>query len=394
MPSASTLISNIDSSPLLVYSSWVLGPPTQHTNTMATTNASKTQDLSANTEAPKAGNINTASTKPSYNKATEMTITKTTTATNAMAKRSFSAFSVFQKPEMISGIKGLVTVQPLNKGREAGWFIDNDAMDTCKWTASEEDFEKDSVIFNYTHKFGMGSNRTEKTGVLITKPRIQVVMKSQLLVEEKSGMNRILGTYQDLAAEYQADKEKDYSQRQYNTRVKYLIFLLKADNTPAHSNPIVLTLKNLNSVDMDRKYKQFIDLMQRTLSTAFGEDHPLIRNGQFPAICSFNVELGFEEAGAANNEVVAIRGFEAPDYSTVEAAQESLVALTIPDTMWEQTWKLQSSSAMQNYIMMHSQSDAEKLGGRYGVAPGVQLMPEGVKKALPGRDAYGADESL
>lgn len=357
-----------------------------------TTSSSKAAATTGTTASETSDNINKAPAKS--NKAVEMTITKSTSTTNAMAKRNFNAFSVFKDPSMITGIKGLVTVQPLNKGREAGWFIDNDSLETCKWTASEEDFEKGSIIFNYTHKFGMGTNRTEKTGILITKPRLQIVLKSQLLVEEKSGMNRILGTYQDLAAEYQADKEKDYSQRQYNTRVKYLVFILKSDNTPAHTNPVCLTLKNLNSVDCDRKYKQFIDLMQRTLSVAFGEDHPLIRNGQFPAICSFNVELGFEEAGAANNEVVAIRGFEAPDYSTVEAAQESLMALTVPDSLWKQTWALQNSSAMQQYIMAHSAADAEKLGGRYGVAPGVQLMPEGAKKALPGRDAYGADETL
>jgi hypothetical protein len=357
---------------------------------MATTSASS--KAAADTAAANSDNLNTTTRKSPT--AVQMTVTKTTS--NALTKnRSFDAFKVFQNPENITGIKGLVTVQPLNKGREAGWFIDADSMDTCKWTASEDDFEKGSIIFNYEHAFGRGGNKTKKTGVLITKPRLQIVMKSQLLVEEKSGMNRILGTYNDLADLYQADKEKDYQQRQYNTRVKYLVFILKADNTPAHANPVVLTLKNLNSVDVDKKYKQFIDLMQRTLSVAFGEDHPLLRGSKFPSICTFNVELGFEEAGMSDSEIVAIRGFEAPDYSTPEAAQESMMALTVPDTIWEQTWKLMESPAMQNYIMMHSQADADKLGGRYGVAPGVTLLPEGAgRKQLPGRDQYGADDSL
>jgi hypothetical protein len=361
---------------------------------MTTTSRSSVK-ATETSDAPEVSNIASINkTSSQSHKAVQMTITKTKAAANAIAKRSFDSFEIFKRPEMITGIKGLATLQPLNKGREAGWFLDNAAMDTAKWIASEEDFDKDSIIFNYTHKFGMGSNRTEKTGVLLTKPRIQILMKSQLLVEEKSGMNRILGTYQDLAAEYQADKEKDYSQRQYNTRVKYLVFILKADNTPAHTNPVVLTLKGLNSVDVDKAYKQFVDLMQRTLSVAFGEDHPLIRSNQFSSVCSFNIELGFEEAGAANNEVVAIRGFESPLYSTVEEAQESLLALTVPSERWESVWQLQASKSLQSYIMVHSAADAEKLGGRYGVAPGVELLPEGVRKELPGRDTYGADESF
>lgn len=311
--------------------------------------------------------------------------------------RDFSAFSVFQKPEMITGIKGLVTIQPLNKSREAGWFIDSESLETCKWSAQPSDFAPGRVKHDYTHMFGRGDKRTEKKGILITKPKLQVVMKSGLLIEEKTNMNKIIGTYQECADQYEADRELPSQERKYNTRVKYLVFVLKEDNTPAHDNPIVLTLKNLNSVDMDKKHKSFMDQMQRALSFGLGEDHPLLRGIKFTGICVFDCTLGFECVGMNDTEVVNIVDFIQPDMSSAEAAQKSIVQLTVPDTNWEATWKLQESKAMQNYIMAHSNQDAARLNGRYGVAPGVNLLPEHVtaQESLPAsRDKYGADTSF
>lgn len=311
--------------------------------------------------------------------------------------RDFAAFSIFKKPEMITGIKGLVTIQPLNKSKEAGWFIDSEALDTCKWSAQPSEFAEGRIKFDYMHVFGRGDKRTEKKGVLITKPKLQVVMKSGLLIEEKANMNRIIGTYQENADLYEADRELPSQDRKYNTRVKYLVFVLKEDNTPAHANPIVLTLKNLNSVDMDKKHKSFMDQMQRGLSMALGEDHPLLRGVKFTGICVFDCKLGFECVGMNDTEVVNIVDFVQPDLSSLEAAQQSIMKLTTPDTSWEATWKLQESEAMQNYIMAHSSQDAARLNGRYGVAAGVTLLPEHVanQQSLPAaRDKYGADTSF
>lgn len=310
--------------------------------------------------------------------------------------RDFAAFSIFKKPEMITGIKGLVTLQPLNKGKEAGWFLDSESLETCKWTATADDFGAGRAIFNYTHTFGRGDKRNEKRGVLLTNPKLQVVMKSQLLIEEKGGMNQIIGAYQDNVELYEADRELPSLERKYQTRVKYLVFVLKEDNTPAHANPIVLTLKNLNSVDMDKKHKQFMDQMQRALSLALGEDHPLLRGPKFSAVTVFDCKLGFECVGMNDTEVVNIVDFKQPDMSSVEAAQQSIMELTVPDTAWEGIWKLQESEAMQNYIQVHSMQDAARLGGRYGVAPGVNLLPEHVanKQLAAGRDKYGADASF
>lgn len=312
--------------------------------------------------------------------------------------RKFSAFQVFNRPEMITGIKGFITIQPLNKSKEAGWFMDFSDLDTCKWNATESDFKSGRLIYDYTHKFGRGDNRTEKRGILFVNPKLQVIMKSTLLIEDKTDRNRIKGSYADLQNEYEADRELPSQDRKYNTRVKYLVHVLKEDNTPAHEKPIVLTLKNLNSVDMDKKFKAYMDHMQKALSIAMGENHPLLRGPQYVGICVFDCKLGFECVGMNDTEVVNIVDYVLPDISTPENAQQSLLDLTIPDTHWERTWEMQEDKALQNYIMAHSEQDAARLNGAYGVAPGVTLLPEHVSQAqsrLPaGRDSYGADKSF
>lgn len=313
--------------------------------------------------------------------------------------RNFNAFKVFNQPEMITGIKGFVTLQPLNKSKEPGWFLDHDDLETCKWIATENDFGSKRVIYNYTHTFGRGDKRTEKRGILFTNPKLQIVMKSQLLVEDKTDRNRLVGAYADMRDAYEADRELPTQERKYNTRVKYLIYILKEDNTAAHEKPIVLTLKNLNSVDMDKKFKSFMEHMQKALSVAMDEDHPLLRGHQFTGVCVFDCKLGYECVGMNDTEVVNIVDYVIPDTSTEEAAQNSLIALTVPDVTWEKTWQMQQSKALQNYIMVHSEQDAARLNGAYGVAPGVTLLPEHIQtqpvKALNGdRDSYGADSKF
>ena len=88
-----------------------------------------------------------------------------------------------------------------------------------------------------------------------------------------------------------------------------------------------------------------------------------------------------------------------PDYSTQEDAIESLNRLSIPDEDRESTWKFQE--LFQDYINQHSKQDADKLGGAYGIKPGVEILPvsrttEAVEvKALPMRDPLtGEDDSL
>jgi hypothetical protein len=103
--------------------------------------------------------------------------------------------------------------------------------------------------------------------------------------------------------------------------------------------------------------------------------------------------------GANNVEICAIEGFEIPDYSSQEAAVESLNRLSIPDEDRESTWKYQEM--FHDYINIHAKQDAEKLGGAYGIKEGVEILPairggDVVEvKALPQRDEItGEDSSL
>ena len=98
-----------------------------------------------------------------------------------------------------------------------------------------------------------------------------------------------------------------------------------------------------------------------------------------------------------DTEVVNIVDYVLPDLSSLERAQESLLELTIPDSDWEKTWQMQEDKALQNYIMAHSEQDAARLNGAYGVAAGVTLLPEHVQqqqRLAPGRDSYGADTAF
>ena len=67
-----------------------------------------------------------------------MTPTKTKT-TNA--KRTFDSFMQFNNADYRDGIQGLATLQPLCTKKQAYWGIKEEFLKTCKWTATEKDFE-------------------------------------------------------------------------------------------------------------------------------------------------------------------------------------------------------------------------------------------------------------
>ena len=73
--------------------------------------------------------------------------------------------------------------------------------------------------------------------------------------------------------------------------------------------------------------------------------------------------------------------------------------MSIPDEDRESTWKYQEM--FDDYINQHARQDAEKLGGAYGLKPGIEILPvsrtlDAVDvKALPARDLMtGEDASL
>jgi hypothetical protein len=53
-------------------------------------------------------------------------------------------------------------------------------------------------------------------------------------------------------------------------------------------------------------------------------------------------------------------------------AVESLSRMSIPDEDRASTWKYQEM--FHDYINIHSKQDADKLGGAYGIKPGVQIL--------------------
>ena len=72
----------------------------------------------------------------------------------ALTKRRADSFKLFSNPEFKSGYQQLATLQPLNKSKRMGWFLKEQDLPHCEWTASEEDMEypehpKGAVMFGY-----------------------------------------------------------------------------------------------------------------------------------------------------------------------------------------------------------------------------------------------------
>jgi len=333
----------------------------------------------------------------------------TTKKTAALAARGLDSFRMFQSKEFVSGYQNLVTIQPLNKSKVRGWFIRKSDLDTCGWTATEDQFAKGSVIWDYKQTFGMAPNTSVEEGLNFVEPRIQILLRSPLMVEETMGMRQTIGTFENpevkelfdadkIAADLANSKGEMYK-RKYSVRTKYLIYILTEDNKRAHKIPMVLTLKGLNGTDVSDKVKMYEKEMSKCLSKALDSEVPLAFNEKFYATTVFAPVLANEMRGANNVEICAIESFDIPDYSDQDAAIESLSRMSIPDEDRESTWKYQEM--FSDYINQHARQDAEKLGGAYGIKQGVEILPvsrttDAVEvKALPSRDPMtGEDDSL
>ena len=338
-----------------------------------------------------------------------MTASMTTKKTSALATRGLESFKMFQSKEFVSGYQNLVTIQPLNKSKTRGWFVRKSDLDTCGWTATEDQFAKGSIIWNYKQTFGMAPNTSIEEGLNFTEPRLQVLLRSPLMVEETSGMRQVIGSFDnpnvkelfeaDRIASDLANSKGEMYKRRYSVRTKYLVYVLTQDNKRAHKIPMVLTLKGLNGTDVSDKVKLYEKEMSKCLSKALDSEVPLAFNEKFYATTAFVPVLANEMRGANNVEICAIESFEIPDYSSQEAAVESLNRLSIPDEDRESTWKFQEMFG--DYINIHAKQDAQKLGGAYGIKEGVEIQPvsritDAVDvKALPGRDPVtGEDANL
>ena len=338
-----------------------------------------------------------------------MTPAMTTKKTSALATRGLESFKMFQSKEFVSGYQNLVTIQPLNKSKVRGWFVRKSDLDTCGWTATEDQFTKGSVIWDYKQTFGMAPNTSIEEGLNFVAPRLQILLRSPLMVEETTGMRQTIGTFDDPIVKelWEADKiasdlansKGEMYKRKYSVRTKYLVYVLTEENQRAHKMPMVLTLKGLNGTDVSEKVKLYEKEMSKCLSKALDAEVPLNFNEKFYATTVFLPVLANEMRGANNVEICAIESFEIPDYSDQAEAINSLNRLSIPDEDRESTWKFQEM--FNDYINMHAKQDAAKLGGAYGIKEGVEILPvsrttDAVDvKALPARDPMtGEDGSL
>ena len=338
-----------------------------------------------------------------------MTSAMATKKTSALATRGLESFKMFQSKEFVSGYQNLVTIQPLNKSKVRGWFIRKSDLDTCGWTATEDQFAKNSVIWDYKQTFGMAPNTSVEEGLNFIEPRLQILLRSPLMVEETTGMRQTIGTFEhpevkemfdnDKLASDLANSKGEMYKRKYSVRTKYLVYILTEDNKRAHKIPMVLTLKGLNGTDVSDKVKLYEKEMSKCLSKALDSEVPLAFNEKFYATTVFVPVLANEMRGANNVEICAIESFEIPDYSNQDEAINSLNRLSIPDEDRESTWKFQEM--FSDYINQHARQDAQKLGGAYSIKEGVEILPvsritDAVDvKALPGRDPLtGEDASL
>ena len=346
----------------------------------------------------------TKTPEQTFKTSTKMAVKKT----SSLATRGLDSFLAFQSKEFISGYQNLVTIQPLNKSKTRGWFVRNSDLDTCGWSATESQFAKGSVLWNYKQTFGMAPNTSVEEGLNFTEPRLQILLRSPLMVEETMGMRQTIGTFDnpDVKELWDADKlaadlansKGDMYKRKYSVRTKYLVYILTEDNARAHKIPMVLTLKGLNGTDVSSKVKLYEKEMSKCLSKALDSEIPLAFNEKFYATTVFAPVLANEMRGANNVEICAIESFDIPDYSDQQTAVESLSRMSIPDEDRASTWKYQEM--FDDYINIHAKQDAEKLGGAYGIKSGVQILPanrsESVEvKALPARDeTTGEDFAL
>jgi hypothetical protein len=342
---------------------------------------------------------------PSLKTSNKMTVKKT----SALATRGLESFKMFQSKEFVSGYQNLVTIQPLNKSKVRGWFVRKSDLDTCGWSADESDFAKGSVHWNYKQTFGMAPNTSVEEGLNFVEPRLQILLRSPLMVEEAGNMRQTIGTFEnpevkalfddDKVASDLANSRGEMYKRKYSVRTKYLVYILTQDNKRAHKIPMVLTIKGLNGTDISDKIKIYEKEMSKCLSKALDAEVPLSFNEKFYATTVFAPVLANEMRGANNVEICAIESFDIPDYSSQDEAIESLNRLSIPDEDRESTWKMQEM--FDDYINQHSRQDAQRLGGAYGIKEGVEILPvsrtvDAIEvKALPGRNELtGEDESL
>jgi len=327
-----------------------------------------------------------------------------------MTKRTAADFAMFKSPEFISGYKSMATLQPLNQTDTHGLYLESKYYSVCKWDAKVSDFEKGSILFDYEHTFG--NNKTPDQGILLIKPKLQVLWRSPLMVQERfgkgSGLNQIIGSFNDPSTKEMWDTDKAKAdadpkhERVYQSRTLYLVMVLKKDRSRAHELPIVLTTKGLAAVQISQNLRHFEEMMGYTMDKFTGAAVPQVWNEQFFSTTVWQPTFVRKRAGERKNEICGVECCESPDFTDEDSAFASIDAMTIPTADRESTWKMMTD--YEGFIAMHSAQNVNQLGGAYGLKQGVEILPasratdksdEAVDvTATSGRDSLGADTRL
>lgn len=321
-------------------------------------------------------------------------------------KRSASDFQRFSNAKYKSGYQTLATLQPLNKSKRMGWFLKEQDIPHCEWTASEEDMEypehpKGAVIFNYEQTFGgHGSNKSVERGINFTSIRFQRLHVSPLIIQETGGNKEMIGTFDHPVAKQLfdedkelAEKESDYK-RKYTVRTMYCVYILTKDNRRAHNKPVVLSIKGLNGVDLSKKTKDFDRAVESCLNRVNEEEISATFSEQVHALSVFSCSFERAMEGQRGVEICGIESFEMPFAESIEEAAEALDTFMIKEEDYEKTWADQEK--YKGYIQSYCEMLQAKLNGQYGIKEGVEILPAvaSATKALPSSNPTGEDASL
>jgi len=287
-----------------------------------------------------------------------------------------------------------------------GWFLKEQDIPHCEWTASEEDLEypehpKGAVIFNYEQTFGgHGSNKSVERGINFTAIRFQRLHASPLIIQETGGNKEMIGTFDHPVAKQLfdedkelAEKESDYK-RKYTVRTMYCVYILTKDNKRAHNKPIVLSIKGLNGVDLSKKTKDFDRAVESCLNRVNEEEISATFSEQVHALSVFSCSFERAMEGQRGVEICGIESFEMPFAESIEEAAEALDTFMIKEEDYEKTWSDQEK--YKGYIQSYCEMLQAKLNGQYGIKEGVEILPAvaSATKALPSSNPTGEDASL
>ena len=324
---------------------------------------------------------------------------------SSIKKRSASDFQRFSNAQYKSGYQTLATLQPLNKSKRMGWFLKEQDIPHCEWTASEEDMEypehpKGAVMFNYEQLFGgHGSNKKLERGINFTAIRFQRLHASPLIIQETGGNKEMIGTFDHPVAKQLfdedkelAEKESDYK-RKYTVRTMYCIYILTKDNKRAHNKPMVLSIKGLNGVDLSKKTKDFDRAVESCLNRVNEEEISATFSEQVHALSVFSCSFERAMEGQRGVEICGIESFEMPLAESIEEAAEALDTFMIKEEDYEKTWSDQEK--YKGYIQSYCEMLQANLNG-YGIKEGVEILPAAASatKALPSSNPTGEDASL